>query len=178
MEARRRQRAKERSFVLPVRGYEDVGLNARYRVLGYEELRDIDLRNKDLDGPEGELARYADTLIEACEELLDGDQGLGCKWSSTAAVLREKLGVDVPEGAGARDNVFAVFNGTGGGNDLFLHWHEWDLEASKTVEEIDEEQAGEFRPSLEGSSKSVPTPSPEEWASTPGSSIPAGIPTT
>ena len=164
--------------MLPVRGYEDLGLKARYRVLDYTELRDIDDRNQGADGPEGELARYADTLIEACVDLLDGDTSLGCRWGSASAVLRDTLGVDVPDGSTARQNVFAIFNGESGGNDLFLHWNAWDREASKTTAELDEEQAGESQPSVEGTSRSELTPSPAESPSIPGSFTPAPTLTT
>lgn len=160
--ARRAQRERERTFVVPVRGYEDLGLKARYRPLGYEELRDVDDRNQDAEGAEGELSRYADSLLEANVDLLQDDQSLGCRWSSGPAALRDKLGIDVADGSTSRQCLFAVFNGPGGGNDLFLHWTLWDREASRVVEQIDEEQVGESPPSEEGSSKLSPTPSPAE----------------
>lgn len=169
--ARRKQRAKERTFVLPVRGYEDLGLYVRYKVVGYEEVKDILTRD------EGDLARFADTLIEACVEFCekDGDdyQGLGCRWSSAAGVLKDKVGIEVPADMTARDNVFAVFNGASGGTDLAFHYDAWETEATRTAAELDEEQADLSEPSEEGSSNSEPTPSPEGLPSTRGSFTPA-----
>lgn len=170
---RRRQREKERTFILPVRGYEDVGLYARYQVLSYEELRDI------ATGDEDDVIQYADSLIAACLELLekDGDdyRSLGCRWASSPNVLRDKLGLDVPDGATSREALLLVFNGKGGTGDLVMHARAWDEEASKTVAEIDEEQAGEPLPSVEGSSRLQPMPLPEGSPSMLGSSTPVEI---
>lgn len=178
--ARRAQRAKERTFVLPVRGYEDIGLYCRYKPLSWEEISD----NLSGDDPY-DVEKAAGCLIEACVELLEDTTpdvkrikdkqfvGLGCRWSSAANVLNDKLGVDVPDDATARDKLLAVFNGVGGTGDLILHARDWDEQAAQATSGIDEEQADLSVPSVEGSSNSERTPSPEEWPSTPGNSIPA-----
>lgn len=145
--ARRAQREQERSFVIPVPGYEDVGLAARYKVLRYEELRDVGRGNEDLEGTsEGELAVFADTLIRACVELLERDKdgnyaSLGCRWTTSG--VREHLGVDLPEGATARQALFEVFNGPSGGTDLALHFQQYDSESSRTAVAIEKDLSGE-----------------------------------
>lgn len=149
--ARREQLQQERTFVLPVLGYEDVGLHARYRVLSYEELRKIGKRNEKLEGTtEGELAVAADTLINACVELIERNDddsyvGLGHRW--TPAAVRELFGLDLAPDATAREAVHAVLPGT----QLMLHFNEYDGGLSDVAPEIAKEMAeGESEPSEEG----------------------------
>lgn len=154
--ARRRERERERSFVLPIPGYEDLGLCARYRPLAFEELHDLQRRHAEDDESAGAiLALRADTLARSCIELLerrqDGSyQSLGCGW--TAFGVREHLVPELPETATARDAIFAVFNGVTGGQELYWHFGRWDEEASRSAQQLGEEQAGESGPSVtEGS---------------------------
>jgi hypothetical protein len=151
MAARREYREQVHTFELPVLGYEDIGLYARYKVLPYEELRAIGKSNEKVaETVEGELAIAADTLIRACVGLLEktGETAgrpeyreLGCRWDPKG--VREKLGVEVV-GDTARAAIFAVFNGPSGGNELSRHFLAYDAETEKVNTQIDEEQLGEF----------------------------------
>lgn len=163
--AKLEQRLRENTYELPVPGFEDIGLWARYRPLSYEETRGIGLRNvKGEITPEAELAVYADTIIRACVELLEktGEdekgtpqfQSLGGKWD--APTVRDKLGVDLPGDATARQAVFAVFNGTRGGIDLAYHCQAVDAMADQVGESIAEELPGESEPGDPGLSRSEP----------------------
>lgn len=154
-----RSRSDEYTFELPVPGYEQIGLWARYRVLDYKELRQIGndvALEKIKNDSEEELAEYATTIIRACVELLEktGDdsfQSLGYGWSADGI---RKLGADLPEGATARQAVFAVFNGPMGGNHLFHHFREFSTRADEVGPALTEDVQGESEPSEEGSSKS------------------------
>jgi hypothetical protein len=149
--ARRKERERERTFVLPVPGYEDV-LHARYRPLPFEDLHDLQQRHEDDgDTAEGILGLRADTLARACVELLerspDGSfRSLGFGWQP--AGVREHLIPGLPESATARDTVFALFNGTMGGNELIWHFRQWDAEASRNVRAEADELLGESAPSI------------------------------
>src|SRR5690349_13080998 len=95
---RRRELESNTTFELEVPGYD--GLWARYRPLGYEEVRAIGLRiEKDvasmgMNGDEaqvmGERLTAAETLAEACVELLEAKgagvfETTGYRWTWQAA---------------------------------------------------------------------------------------------
>ena len=140
--AKRRELQQDRTFVLKVQGYETEGLYARYRVLPYETLRRVGENNKRLEGsPEGELAIAADTLNQACVELLerreDGSYlSLECRWSDPKAW--DLFGVELPEGATTRTAMYEIFTGPGGSTNLMLHFKDYDEQLSNAMPEIDE----------------------------------------
>lgn len=142
--ARREDLQHERDVVLPIPGYEDM-LAGRYRVLSYRELRRIGKRNQGLEGTEdGELILAADTLIEACSELLEvKDDGAyastGQRWNANG--VRELFGADLPEGATARDAIFHVFPPTQ--TELMLHFNDYDEHLKQVVSEVDDKLVGE-----------------------------------
>lgn len=152
--ARRREELRaERKVVLPVTGYEDEGLYVRYKVLTYRQLRAIGKRlERVADTPEGELALAQDTLIYACETLLerlsDDEDGrpvyreLGMQWSSQTAT--ELFGVGAT--ATAREALTAIFPEM----DLIMHFREYDSEVTAIHPEVEKLLSGESEPSLEG----------------------------
>ncbi len=123
--ARRRQELEQvTTFELQVPGYEDLW--ARYRALGYEDVRAIGLKIEEELGNQGdpvatqitgERLTAAATLAEACIDLLQykgrDDQGkpifqvLGYRWSEKAG--RELFELDIPEGVAAREVLTMVF---------------------------------------------------------------------
>lgn len=114
---RRRELESNANFEIAVPGYQDLW--ARYRVLGYEEIRGIGVRVEEEtdDSISRERLTAASTLAEACVELLELKgrdhankpvfESTGCRWSATAA--RDFFEVDLPEGVVARDAVMAIF---------------------------------------------------------------------
>jgi hypothetical protein len=153
LRAKREQLFAERTFYLPVLGYEDDGLVAKYRALTYEQLRDIGKKNESLgDTSEGELTTYADTLVNACVELADGTErsengnpvSLGVRWSATAA--NEFFGASLPEDATSRVAIRAVLPG----NQLALHFAAYDVELSKVAPKIASQMVGEPEPPVGG----------------------------
>lgn len=115
----RRELEENTTFELPVAGYEKEGLWARYRALGFSDVRAIGqrLEEETTDQIEGERLTAAATLSEACVQLLEykgvGADGkpafeeLGYRWSAAAA--RDLFGVEVPDGVDMRDAVMMVF---------------------------------------------------------------------
>ena len=149
--ARREQLYQERTFVIPVEGYEDVGLFCRYRVLPYEEWRKIGKNNEKLaDTAEGEVGVAADTLIRACVNFVERkDDGtftdLEYRWNSGGVAAL--FGIDLPSEGGARGAVQAALPS----NQLMLHYAAYSDAASTVVPAVDEEMAeGESEPSTEG----------------------------
>jgi hypothetical protein len=169
VKARRDELREDHTFVLPVPGYEDVGLAARYKTVPYEGLRKIgekpDILAVKNEG-QRELMAFADTLILGCVELLEevgrDDHGnpeyrsLGHGW--TAAGVRDHLLDDLPEGATARDAVLAVFSGPNGGNRLAQHVRLWDTKADEINSKIDSRVEGESGASEEAKSTSELSP--------------------
>lgn len=154
--ARRAQLQSERTHVFPIPGYEDL-IAARYKSLDYKALRKIGNRNAKLEGTsDGELANYADTLINACVELLrvDGDDpekypslrdsGNVARWDDQT--VREFFDPDLPTGTSARQAILAAIPGT----QLALHFQRYDEWLSDVVPEIQEQMRGESEPSQEG----------------------------
>lgn len=116
--ARRRQELESDAvFEMPVPGYDDLW--ARYRVLGYEEIRNVGLRveAETREQVAGERLTAAATLAEANIDLLEykgqDDQGrpifeaLGYRWSWRAA--QDLFGVENAEGMTARDALLHIF---------------------------------------------------------------------
>jgi len=139
--ARREQLQHDRFCELPVPGYEDI-LLARYRILGRTELKPIARNNAGQDEDEQELCNALDTLIQACEDLLelkgseDGKpvyESLGRKW--TVATAREYFGVELPTDATARDALLAIFPPTQ--TELLAHFIAYDAELLTTAAEVD-----------------------------------------
>lgn len=149
---RRKELESEANFELPVPGYD--GLWARYRVLGYEEIRGIGLRIEEeaADQTSAERLTAAETLAEACIELLEhvgaDDRGkpvfesLGKRWS--AATVNEFFGASLPDGVIARDAVLAVFPYP---RDMLMmsHFQEYMEEGMKYLPEIEQAMQGESR---------------------------------
>jgi hypothetical protein len=116
---KRRELEENTTFEIPVPGYEKEGLWARYRALGFEDVRNIGIRieGETSDQVTGERLTAAETLTEACIELLEfqgyGPDGqpkfdeLGYRW--TAAAGRDLFGIDIPDGVTARDAIMMVF---------------------------------------------------------------------
>jgi hypothetical protein len=114
---RRKELEADATFELEVNGY--PGLWARYRILGYEEIRDIGIRieGEVTSQSAGERLTAATTLAEACLELLELKgyddkgkpilEGMGFKWTAMAA--RELFDVELPDGVVARDAIMAIF---------------------------------------------------------------------
>lgn len=116
--ARRRElQSKTVLDPLAVPGYD--GLYARYRILGYEDMREIGLRNEE-EAPsiaEGEKWTAADTLVDACVDLMEpigkDDEGrlifqsLSYRWTAQAA--RDLFETEVPEDATGREALLSVF---------------------------------------------------------------------
>lgn len=115
---RRKELEDTTSIDIQVPGYEN--LYARYRVLGYEEGRDIARRvTEEADGNMTTIERLnaASSLAEACEELLEYKgrdpegkpvfESTGYRWGAPAA--RDLFDANLPDGAIARDAVMAVF---------------------------------------------------------------------
>ena len=152
--ARRQQLEQDHSFVLPLPGYEDM-FAVRYRALSYGEMWRISDKNGALpNSPETDMANFADLLINGCVEFLevkpDGSyQSLGHKWGD-AKGINESFGLGLPEGATARECVFAVFSGPQGGNRLALHAAAYDAGLVQSTSEVAEETVGESGPSEEG----------------------------
>lgn len=140
--ARRHELQQERTFILKVQGYEDLGLHARYRVLPYEALRRIGENNKRAEGSaEGELAVAAATLIQACVELLERREDgsylpLGYSWSVEAA--HDLFEVDLPDGALASNAMREIFAGPGGSTNMMLHFRDYDEQLAQAMPEVDE----------------------------------------
>lgn len=138
---RRLELQQERSFVLPISGYEDL-LAAHYRVMSYSEFRKIGRRHEAIaNTTEGELTVFADTLINACLELLeiqDGDYvSTGKKWSVDA--VRDLFGVDLPSDATVRQAVRQALTDT----DLALHYRAYDLKADSVGPGVEDAVVGE-----------------------------------
>jgi hypothetical protein len=147
---RRRELEAAHPFVLEVPGYED--LYARYRVLGFEDIRGIGTRveKETSDQAHGERLTAAETLAIACEGLLerrgtdDSDQPiyheLGHVWD--VAGVRELFEVDLPDFAAQRDAVMAVFPAP---RDMLMmkHFNEYLEQAMGYLPEIEELLAGE-----------------------------------
>lgn len=114
---RRKELEADATFELPVPGYEDLW--ARYKALGYEEVRSIGLRVEEEtdDQVTGERLTAAATLAEACVDLLEFKgldehrkptfENLGCRWSWQAG--RDLFELDIPEGVAARDVLTMIF---------------------------------------------------------------------
>jgi hypothetical protein len=148
--SRRRQALQQHHvFVVPVRGYEGI-VAGRYRQLSYHEIRHINRVNAHLDDTaEGDIATATDTLIMACDELLEDtgqkdDQGkpvykaLGMKWGERA--VRELFGVDdIPVGTQPREALQWVLPV----NQLMLHYRDYDVEMTNVLENIDRDMLGE-----------------------------------
>lgn len=150
--ARRRQLEEDKSFVVPLIGYEDM-FAVRYRALPLEDQMKIGERNAELKKAEQAVANAADTIINSCIEFLevkgkDEYVSLGCKW--TADTARELFGAELPEGASARDAVSAVFSGPLGTTRLVVHADACDSETIKALSAVDEVISGESEPSVEG----------------------------
>lgn len=149
---RRRELESDATFELEVPGYEDLW--ARYRVLGYEEIRGIGLRVEDEtdDTVTAERLTAAGTLAEACIELLEFKgtddnnkpifESTGGKWS--ASTVREYFEINLPDGVAAREAVLAVFPYP---RDLLMmtHSQEYLEEAMEYVPKLERVMQGESR---------------------------------
>lgn len=148
---RRQQLTQERSFDLPVPGYED-DLVARYHPLSFKKNFDIETRNdKNPDRATATLNVILDKLIAACDGLFskaeDGTlTDLGHKWTVDAA--KALFGIDdLDEGATARQAMLAIFPDT----DLLIeHVKQYAEACTERVPQIQETLEGESEPSQEG----------------------------
>lgn len=114
---RRKELEENTSFEMAVPGYENLW--ARYRVLGYEDMRSLGLaiETEVENQAAGERLTAAATLLRACDELLEFQgpdaQGkpifasLGCRWSLYAA--RELFGLELPDGVEDREALLQIF---------------------------------------------------------------------
>jgi hypothetical protein len=123
LKQQRRALEEDTTFTLPIPYYKD--LYARYRVVGFEEMRAIGLRveKEATDQLSGEKLTAAETLAEACEALLErtgedsdgkpilepvtNEQGHGYRWGAPAA--RDLFDVAVLDGTAARDAIMRIF---------------------------------------------------------------------
>ena len=163
---RRRELEQNTTFELPVLGYEADGLWARYRALGYAETRAIGLRieGETNDQASGERLTAAETLAEACVELLEitgtDDEGkptfqsLGYRWTAQAA--REFFDIDLPEGVVARDAITYIFPYP---RDILMmkHFDDYISAAMGFLPEIEQILMGESR-APSGATTSVSSP--------------------
>lgn len=148
---RRKELEDTTSIQIRVPGYEDLW--ARYRVLGYEESRDIARRVEEEaagDMTTMERLNAATMLAEACEELLEYKgldaerkpvfEATGFRWSAAAA--RDLFESEVPDGAIARDAVMAIFPYP---RDMLMmtHYEEYIGEAMGFLPEIERILQGE-----------------------------------
>jgi hypothetical protein len=146
---RRQALQRVHTFVIPVTGYEGM-IAARYRGLYYEELREIGRANQNLDGTaSGEIAIATDTLIAACQELLEDTgekddrnqpiyKSLGRRWDEDT--VRELFGAeDIPIGTQPREALQWVLPTT----QLMMHFAEYDTQMRSVTDDIDREISGE-----------------------------------
>ncbi len=137
--ARREELQRQDTFKLPVEGWEDM-LLAEYRGLGYTMLRKIGERH-DQGTPEGELASFADTLINACVDIYeitpDGPVAFGKRWSSS--FVRDELGIDLPDSATARQALEAVLPE----DYLAMHFRAYDMKVGELLTKHDRAVVGE-----------------------------------
>jgi hypothetical protein len=151
--ARRVALREERTFDLPVPGYEKE-IIARYQPLDYIVLRRIgDRQESEPDKFQREVNTAADTLANACVGLYevgeDGKAGasLNARWSTSAA--KDLFGVpelELPQGSGARQALFAIFASD---TSVVLHYSDYSELASDVSRQIDEDVAGESVSSTE-----------------------------
>ncbi len=159
---RRKELEAKTSVVLAVPGYEHLGLYARYRVLGYEDIREIGLRQETeaMTQTEGERNTAAQTLADACEDLMEktGEdeegrpifQTLGYRWSAKAA--SDLFEVDnLPEGALAVTAVKAIFPYP---HDMLMmrHFQEYLADADLGIGEMEGQILGESQVPSAGTS--------------------------
>lgn len=156
---RRKELENAASFELEIPGYKDFW--ARYRPLGYEEVRAIGLRveQETADQAAGERLVAAETLAEACVDLLhlksvDDEskpifEQLGYRWSWEAG--RDLFDLSVPEGTYARDVVTMVFPYP---RDMLMmrHFQDFLAESMGFLPEIEEILMGESRGRSDGTS--------------------------
>lgn len=136
--AQREQLAQDRTEVIPVPGYEQR-LAGRYRLLPLTNAEKI------IEKTETNTDRYADSIIQSCVGLLEivGEneyRETGHRWSS--AGVRELFGIDLPEGATARQALLACFPEPLGPYRLYQHFVEIDEALSATQSSVDEELRG------------------------------------
>lgn len=113
---RRKELESDVTFEIEVPGYEDLW--SRYRVLGYDEIRNIGMKVADEGGDAiyRERMNAAATLAEACVELLEFRgyengkpvyESTGYKWSAEAA--RDLFQVPLPDGVANKDAIIQIF---------------------------------------------------------------------
>ena len=157
--ARRAELFSDKSATIPVSGYEDLGIYARYNLLGFKILRTIGLKNdrveKNTPKQDRETIDAADTLIRALIEFMekigeDSDgkpvfQSLGhTEW--TPRMADEIFGVSLAAETLSRDVVFAILPDT----ELMSHYARYSKEVGKRHPEVEEILEGESGPSQEG----------------------------
>ena len=149
---KRRELVEKSVFELAVPGYEELGLYARYRVLGYTDVRQMGLRNEGeaQTTAEGERNTAADVLAEACVGLLEktgvDEEGkpvfteLGYRWTANAA--RDLFGIELPEGVLDRTAIQSIFPYP---HDMPMmrHFNDYMTEADMGNENIEETLLGE-----------------------------------
>lgn len=149
---RRKELEADATFAIEVNGYPDLW--ARYKILGFEEVRGIGLRvEAEVDDQvTGERLTAATSLAEACIELCEYKgrddkgapilEGTGFKW--TAAAARELFEVELPEGVVARDAVLAIFPYP---RDMLMmqHFEDYLTEGMGFIPEIEAILSGESR---------------------------------
>lgn len=155
---KRRRLAEDNMFELPVPGFAEEGIWARYRVLRYEDLRQIGENNKNLKGFDSELAIAADTLAWASAGLLlkkdDGSfEELGYYWTAEAA--RELFGVEGLSDDSTNSHVFQqIFDGPSGTTNIMLHFVAYDQRLQGLIPELDEAMRGELGARIQRASSS------------------------
>lgn len=144
--AQRRSALQEkRSVTLDVPHYKGI-LAAQYRPLTYQEIRGTMARAEKIrDESDSELFLAASQLILACEDVLEvtptGEHNsLGMRWG---VALAEKLGVELPDGANARQALMAIFPYD---VDVVTHFAEYSQWLSDENNSVDEELAEDFTP--------------------------------
>lgn len=138
--ARRAKLQANSDKVFDVPGYEGI-LAARYRVLGWTEMRGIGKRHERMeDEALQELYVAADNLILACDDVLevkpDGTrESLNLRWGTA---LADRLGVTVPEnvpGSRERQALLAII-----ARDTWVitHYGEVAMWQESATEDVDE----------------------------------------
>jgi hypothetical protein len=140
VQARREALQAQQSITLDVPGYNGE-LRARYRLIDFREARRINERIdtlRDLDSATRELYIAADTLVIACEAVLDAE---GHEFDPWSPELAHSLGFPDPQTA--RQAVFAVIFRD---HWVIQHAIEFETWVAGEVQAVTEELAGESAP--------------------------------
>ena len=143
--ARRKALREKKPFDLPVPGYED-SLVARYHALDYRVQRGIGIRQEtNSDQADAEVKVAADTLVTACEDLLEKNEdgtltSLGRRWTFDTARDYFDVGLgELPDGSTARDALLKIIDPI----EVVIHYAAFDRRSRTAGEAVDREMRGE-----------------------------------